>query len=109
LFLDNFKHIQSSWFSEGKKAGQTALHFGSDDFGGTLYDENVHAEAGFVNTATLTEIVTLIHEAGFDAVQRTTRYELVKNFRKGEPIVHDHQGEEISFRKNVPITTALSK
>jgi cyclic dehypoxanthinyl futalosine synthase len=34
IFLDNFPHIQASWFSEGKKTGQIALHFGADDFGG---------------------------------------------------------------------------
>ena len=34
IYLDNFPHIQASWFSEGKKTGQMALHFGADDFGG---------------------------------------------------------------------------
>ena len=28
LYLDNFPHVQASWFSEGKRAGQVALHFG---------------------------------------------------------------------------------
>ena len=36
LYLDNFDHVQASWFSEGKKTGQVALQFGADDFGGTL-------------------------------------------------------------------------
>ncbi|MCK5573762.1 MAG: dehypoxanthine futalosine cyclase, partial [Bacteroidetes bacterium] len=49
IYLDNFQHIQASWFSEGKKTGQIALHFGADDFGGTLLEENVHAAANFVN------------------------------------------------------------
>ena len=44
IYLDNFQHIQASWFSEGKKTGQVALHFGGDDFGGTLFDENVMQE-----------------------------------------------------------------
>lgn len=108
LFLDNFPHVQASWFSEGKKTGQAALFFGVDDFGGTLYEENVHAEAGFVNTTTLKETVTLIHEAGFDAVQRTTRYERVKLFPRSEggaglPVGPEAVAqEEISFRKNRP-------
>ena len=34
IFLDNVPHIQASWFSEGRKTGQVALHFGADDFGG---------------------------------------------------------------------------
>ncbi|TXH29289.1 MAG: dehypoxanthine futalosine cyclase [Elusimicrobia bacterium] len=77
VFLDNFDHVQASWFSEGKKAGQASLHFGADDFGGTLIDENVHAAAGFVNKAGVDEVKTLIREAGFTPVQRTTLYEAV--------------------------------
>lgn len=75
LYLDNVEHIQASWFSEGKKTGQVALHWGADDFGGTLFEESVHAEAAFVNTVDVAEIRTLIREAGFEPVQRTTLYE----------------------------------
>lgn len=75
LYLDNVDHIQASWFSEGKKTGQVALHWGADDFGGTLFEESVHAEAAYVNTTTVAEIRTLIREAGFEPVQRTTLYE----------------------------------
>jgi cyclic dehypoxanthinyl futalosine synthase len=78
LYLDNFPHVQASWFSEGKRAGQIALHWGADDFGGTLFEENVHAAADYVNKATVDEIVTLIREAGFTPVQRTTEYEILK-------------------------------
>lgn len=105
LYLDNFEHIQASWFSEGKKTGQAALLFGSDDFGGTLYEENVHAEAGYVNITTLPETIKLIHEAGFDAVQRTTRYELLRKFPKTMSMeeIKVAVAPEISFRKNVPV------
>ncbi|MBW3660485.1 MAG: CofH family radical SAM protein [Gemmatimonadetes bacterium] len=75
LYLDNVDHVQASWFSEGKKTGQVALHWGADDFGGTLFEESVHAEAAFVNTTDVGEIRTLIREAGFTPVQRTTLYE----------------------------------
>ncbi len=80
LYLDNFAHIQASWFSEGKRTGQIALHFGADDWGGTLFEENVHRAAAFVNTITVEEIVTLIREAGFTPVQRTTTYETIKTW-----------------------------
>lgn len=80
LYLDNIPHIQASWFSEGKKTGQVALHFGADDFGGTLFEENVHKAANFVNQTTAEEVVALIREAGFVPVQRTTLYETVKVF-----------------------------
>src|SRR5881397_561346 len=78
LYLDNFPHVQASWFSEGKQTGQVALHWGSDDFGGTLFEENVHAAADYVNKTTVDEIVILIREAGFTPVQRTTEYEIIK-------------------------------
>jgi cyclic dehypoxanthinyl futalosine synthase len=78
LYLDNVPHVQASWFSEGKKAGQVALHFGADDFGGTLFEENVHAAAGFVNQTTADEVVALIREAGFRPVQRTTLYDILR-------------------------------
>jgi cyclic dehypoxanthinyl futalosine synthase len=80
LYLDNFPHVQASWFSEGKRAGQIALHWGADDFGGTLFEENVHAAADFVNKTTVDEIVALIREAGFTPVQRTTDYKLLKAY-----------------------------
>lgn len=77
-YLDNFPHIQASWFSEGKRTGQVALHFGADDWGGTLFEENVHRAADYVNTITVDEIVALIREAGFHPAQRTTLYEILK-------------------------------
>ena len=78
LYLDNFDHVQASWFSEGKKTGQIALSFGADDFGGTLFEENVHLATGHVNKTTVAEIETLIREAGFTPAQRTTLYEIVR-------------------------------
>ncbi|MEX2146474.1 MAG: cyclic dehypoxanthinyl futalosine synthase [Candidatus Rokuibacteriota bacterium] len=80
LYLDNFPHIQASWFSEGKRAGQIALHFGADDWGGTLFEENVHKAADYVNTVTVDEIITLICEAGFTPAQRTTNYEILRTY-----------------------------
>ncbi len=80
IYLDNFPHIQASWFSEGKKTGQIALHFGADDFGGTLQEENVHAAARFVNRTSTAECIRLIHEAGFAAAQRNTVYDILRVF-----------------------------
>jgi CofH subfamily radical SAM domain protein len=80
LYLDNFAHIQASWFSEGKRAGQIALHFGADDWGGTLFEENVHRAADYVNRITVDEIVTLIRDAGFTPAQRTTEYEILRTY-----------------------------
>ncbi len=86
LYLDNFDHIQASWFSEGKKTGQIALHFGADDFGGTILEENVLKSADFVNRTTIEEIRELIRESGFVPAQRTTLYEILRRFEE-EPVV----------------------
>jgi cyclic dehypoxanthinyl futalosine synthase len=88
LYLDNFDHVQASWFSEGKKTGQIALQFGADDFGGTLYEENVHLATGHVNKTTVAELETLIREAGFTPAQRTTLYEIVRVSPGPEALEH---------------------
>jgi dehypoxanthine futalosine cyclase len=80
LYLDNFPHVQASWFSEGKRTGQIALHFGADDWGGTLFEENVHRAADYVNTITVEEMTTLIREAGFVPAQRTTTYDILRTW-----------------------------
>jgi cyclic dehypoxanthinyl futalosine synthase len=82
LFLDNVPHIQASWFSEGKKIGQMALHFGADDFGGTLIDENVHKATGHINTTTLDDTLQMISDAGFVPAQRTTLYDILKVYER---------------------------
>ncbi len=85
LFFDNVDHIDASWFSEGKKTGQVALHFGADDFGGTLFDENVMQEAGHYVRTSVEEMRTMIREAGFTPAQRNTHYEVLEVF-DGAPL-----------------------
>ena len=84
LYLDNFDHVDASWFSEGKKTGQVALHFGADDFGGTLFDENVMNEAGHYNRTTAEEARRMIRDSGFIPAQRNSQYETLRVF-DGEP------------------------
>jgi hypothetical protein len=83
LYLDNFQHIQASWFSEGKKTGVVALNFGGDDFGGTILDETVMQLAGHYNRTTVEEIIELIRDAGFTPAQRTTLYDVLREFPDG--------------------------
>ncbi len=79
IYLDNFSHIQASWFSEGKKVGQMALQFGADDFGGTLFEENVHKATDHINQTTVEEITRLIRESGFTPIQRDTLYKEIRD------------------------------
>lgn len=78
LFLDNVEHIQASWFSEGKKTGQMGLYFGADDFGGTIFEENVLLSAKHECKTTFEEITRLIRDSGFRPAQRDTKYNILK-------------------------------
>lgn len=80
IYLDNFDHIQASWFGEGKEAGIEALHYGCDDFGGTILEENVHKATNWINKTTPEGIVDMIRQAGFEPVQRTPLYEIIQRY-----------------------------
>jgi cyclic dehypoxanthinyl futalosine synthase len=77
LMLDNFKHIQASWVTQGPRIGQISLRYGVDDFGQTMMEENVVSTAGCVFTISIEEIERLIADAGFVPKRRNTRYELL--------------------------------
>ena len=78
IVLDNFENIQASWVTMGPKVAQLALHFGANDFGSTMIEENVVAAAGVHFRLSVEEIRRLIQDAGFRARQRTMAYEWVK-------------------------------
>ncbi|MCX2969773.1 MULTISPECIES: cyclic dehypoxanthinyl futalosine synthase [Streptomyces] len=75
LFLDNVAHIQGSWLTVGKDAGQLTLHYGADDLGSVMLEENVVSSAGARHRSNLTELLHLIRAAGRVPAQRSTTYE----------------------------------
>ncbi|MCP4747853.1 MAG: CofH family radical SAM protein [Desulfobacteraceae bacterium] len=77
LVLDNFDHIQSSWFSENISTGQLGLLAGADDFGGLLFEENVHKQAGHERNTTKEKVETIIRRAGFTPAQRDSYYRVL--------------------------------
>ena len=80
IYLDNFTHVQGSWFTQGKKMGSISLHYGASDLGGTLYDENVLGCAENKLRASLDELVYMIKSAGFRPAQRDTFYRIIRQF-----------------------------
>jgi len=74
IFLDNIPHIQSSWVTMGRKTGQVALHYGCDDMGSLMIEENVVASAGTVYKVNREEVERMIQQAGFEAWQRDNVY-----------------------------------
>jgi cyclic dehypoxanthinyl futalosine synthase len=80
MVLDNFAHIQSSWFSENVAAGQLGLLAGADDFGGILFEENVLQQAGHERATTVENVQTIIRRAGFTPAQRDSFYNVIQTF-----------------------------
>ena len=78
IFLDNFSHIQGSWFTQGFKVGGLSLHYGANDVGGTLMQENVLKSANNPYKAGVEDIVHFIKSEGFIPIQRNTFYEKIK-------------------------------
>lgn len=78
LFLDNFPNIQASWVTQGDKIGQIALHFGANDLGSTMIEENVVAAAGISFRMSEEELRRTIKDAGFIARRRDTYYRLLE-------------------------------
>ncbi len=80
IYLDNFTHLQGSWFTQGKKIGTISMHYGASDLGGTLYDENVLGCAENKLRANIDELVHMIRSAGFNPAQRDTYYKVINQF-----------------------------
>jgi cyclic dehypoxanthinyl futalosine synthase len=74
LFLHNIAHIQGSWLTVGKEAGQLTLHYGADDLGSVMLEENVVSSAGARHRSNRTELIHLIRAAGRVPAQRDTLY-----------------------------------
>ena len=87
LYLDNVPNIQSSWVTQGPKIGHLALHFGANDMGSLMIEENVVASAGTVYYLSLKEIKQSIREAGYIPRQRNVFYEYIDAEPEPEPAV----------------------
>ncbi len=76
LYLDNIRHVQGSWVTQGPKIGQTSLAFGADDLGSIMIEENVVYAAGARNRMTQDEMRRLISDAAtnrYSGARSTTR------------------------------------
>ncbi|HYU65475.1 MAG TPA: cyclic dehypoxanthinyl futalosine synthase [Jatrophihabitantaceae bacterium] len=95
LFFDNINHLQGSWLTTGKDIGQLTLHFGADDLGSVMLEENVVSSAGARHRSNRTELIELIRGAGRIPAQRDTLYRhiAVHDDPANDPVdarVHSH-------------------
>lgn len=80
LYMDNIRHIQGSWVTQGQRIGQLTLGFGADDLGSIMLEENVVRAAGTSYDMSIKKMVDVIEGAGKKAAQRDTEYNVIKRF-----------------------------
>lgn len=85
IYLDNFDHIKAYWPMIGRTIAQMALNCGVDDLDGTIDDTTkIYSMAGSEeqNPAMNTqELVQMIRQSGFEAIERDTLYNIVNDFK----------------------------
>ena len=76
MLANSINHIQVSWVKLGRELSQLALLVGADDYGGTLFEENISRLAGATAGEYLApeEFQERIRELGRIPAQRNTTY-----------------------------------
>ncbi len=76
LLAGSIKHVQVSWVKLGREISQLAMLAGADDYGGTLFEENISRLAGATagQYVSVDEFQERIRELGRVPAQRNTTY-----------------------------------
>lgn len=74
LYLHNIPNVQVSWLTVGLADGRRGLHFGANDIGSTMIEENVISKAGANHKATENMLRQVIIEEGFTPIKRKADY-----------------------------------
>lgn len=80
IMLDNIPNFQSSWVTMGPEVGKKSLHFGCNDFGSTMIEENVVSAAGTTHKVNIGSTLDIIRQAGKIPAQRNTQYKILRMF-----------------------------
>jgi len=86
LLLDNVPHLKCFWVMHGLSLSQLSLYYGVDDLDGSVVEYKITHDAdryGTPSTMTREDLLQLIRDAGFRPVERTTRYEVVREYEPG--------------------------
>ena len=93
IYMDNFPHLKAYWPMLGRQNAQLSLSFGVDDMDGTIDDSTkIYSMAGSEEQTpkmSTDELVLLISQAGREAVERDTLYNVVKNYSLKKDIEFD--------------------
>ena len=74
LYLNNIPNVQVSWLTVGLADGRRGLHFGANDIGSTMIEENVISKAGANHKATEEMLRDVIIGEGFIPRKRKADY-----------------------------------
>ena len=91
LYLNNIPNVQVSWLTVGLADGRRGLHFGANDIGSTMIEENVISKAGANHKATEEMLRLVISEEGFTPVKRKadyTRLEAPRRIKQSLKLFH---------------------
>lgn len=82
IVLDNIPHIKAYWVTSTINLALLALEFGADDLDGTIQKESINSAAGAKsrNGLELEEMVSLIKDSGFCAIERDSLYCELKEY-----------------------------
>jgi aminodeoxyfutalosine synthase len=83
LLLNGYiNNIKTYWVMVGEKLAQIALHYGANDIEGTVMEEHIAHAAGSVAPEYMPKdkLIHLIKNAGRIPVERTTNYEIIKEY-----------------------------
>jgi len=79
IYLDNISNLQVSWLTQGMDTGRKGLHFGANDLGSTMIEENVISPAGANHKATEMMLRDVISAEGFRPCKRKADYTRVES------------------------------
>lgn len=85
----SIRNVQASWVKMGLEAATEALRWGVNDLGGTLMEESISRMAGSYHGVKLDpdDLVAAAHGAGRPAAERTTLYEIRREYPLGDAAV----------------------
>jgi cyclic dehypoxanthinyl futalosine synthase len=79
LYLDNIPNVQVSWLTQGLEVGRQGLHYGANDLGSTMIEENVITPAGANHRATEIMLREVARKEGFTPAKRRADYVRVEH------------------------------
>ncbi|HTG17233.1 MAG TPA: cyclic dehypoxanthinyl futalosine synthase [Blastocatellia bacterium] len=74
LYLASIPNVQVSWLTQGLDVGRQGLHYGANDMGSTMIEENVITPAGANHRATEMMLRDSIIAEGFMPIKRRADY-----------------------------------